>query len=266
MALRRSGLAVATAILLLGAGCRSSQPRVDDVVHGGSGTVRVVVAPMNLPLQLAPDLEDAVDPVTQELIRYLQAHDGRVSVIFGPDAWNLWRDSAEALEKGRGEPPELAAVASVFSRALAKESDFDLLVLPSLVFRDARVAGRFAQWDGVRRRIRFRIRSGVPVERLQSIPDPVDSTDLSGAGSVAPDYRGQITGLSLHALVFTPEGRGVFQGFGGLDLVHDTVQKLEGGGDSSFLRLHSKLLENPEHVREGIALALDPYLIPSRSQ
>ena len=266
MTLCRSGLAGATAILLLSAGCRSPQPRVVDLDRGGAGTLRVVVAPLNLPIQLAPDLEDAVDPVTQELIRYLQAHDGRVSVIFGPDAWNLWRDSAEALQKGREEPPDLAAVASVFSRALSKESDFDLLVLPSLVYRDARVTGRVAQWDGVRRRIRFRIRSAAPRGSAPSIADPVDSSNLSVAEPVAPDYRGQITGLSLHALVFTPEGRGVFQGFGGLDLVHDTVQKREGSGDDSFLRLHAKLLDNPEHVREGIALALDPYLVQSRSQ
>ena len=173
MALRRSGLAVAAAILLTSAGCKSPQPRVVEAGPSGVGTVRVVVAPMNLPVQLSPDLEDAVEPVTQELIRYLQARDGRVSVIFGPDAWALWRASDEALRQGREEAPDVAVVASVFARSLAKESDFDLLVIPSLVFRDARVTGRFAQWDGVRRRIRFRVRSAVPSERAQSLPDPV---------------------------------------------------------------------------------------------
>ena len=266
MALRRSGLAASAAILLVGAGCGSAPTRIVEVDRGDVGTLRVVVAPMNLPIQLAPDLEDAVEPVTQELIGYLQARGARVSVVYGPDAWELWRSSAEALQKGREEEPDLAAVASVFSRALGTESRFDLLVLPSLVFRDAQVTGRYAQWDGVRRRVRFRIRSGAPLARAPSIADPVASSDRSGAIPVAPDYRGQITGLSLHALVFTPDGRGVFQGFGGLDLVHDTVQRREGSVDGSFLRLHPKLLENPEHVREGIALALDPYLVESRSR
>jgi hypothetical protein len=233
---------------------------------GGPGSLRVVVAPMNLPIQLPPDLEDAVDPVTKELIRYLKAHGARVSTIFESDAWSLWRDAAEAVQEGREGEPDLAAVASVFSRALAGESRFDLLLLPSLVYREAKVTGRHAQWDGVRRRIRFRVRSGVPLGRAQPIPDPVDSSDRSTAGPVVPDYRGQITGLSLHTLIFTPEGTGVFQGFGGLDLVHDTVQRREGAGESSFLRLHSQLLDNPEHVREGIALALDPYLAQSRAQ
>jgi hypothetical protein len=262
MTLWRPGLAAAAAVLLLTGGCRSPQPRVVELDRGGTGTLRVVVAPLNLPFQLALDLEDAVDPVTQELIRYLQEHDARVSVIFSPDAWALWRDSTAAVQKKGPEPPDVATVASVFSRALAKEADFDLLVFPSLVYRDARVMGRHAHWDGVRRRIRFQIPSGVPIGRAQSIPDPLASTDLGPA----PEYRGQITGLSLHALVFTPEGRGVFQGFGGLDLVHDTVQKREGSGDDSFLRLHLKLLGNTEHVREGIALALDPYLVQSQSR
>jgi len=266
MALRRSGLAAAAAILFVGTGCHGSQARMVEVDRGGPGTLRVVVAPMNLPIQLAPDLEDAVEPVTQELIGYLQAHGARVSVVFGPDAWSLWRESAEAIQKGGEAAPEAAAVASVFARELANESAFDLLVLPSLVFRDAAVTGRYARWDGVRRRVRFRIRSGVPLGREAPISDPVASSDRSGAVSVPPEYRGQITGLSLHALVFTPEGRGVFQGFGGLDLVHDTVQRREGSVDGSFLRLNAKLLDNPEHVREGIALALDPYLVESRSR
>ncbi len=266
MTLRRAGRAAAAAILLFVTGCRSAEPRLGEVDGGAPGGLRVVVAPMNLPIPLSPDLEDAVDPVTKELIRYLKAHGARVSVIFESDAWSLWRDAAAAVQQGRQGEPDLAAVASVFSRALAAETPFDLLLLPSLVYREAKVTGRYAQWDGVRRRIRFRIRSGVPLGRAQPIPDPVDTTDRSTAGPVAPDYRGQITGLSLHALVFTPQGAGVFQGFGGLDLVHDTVQKREGSGESSFLRLHAQLLDDQDHVREGIALALDPYLAQSRSQ
>src|SRR3990172_335735 len=112
----RSGLAAAAAVLLLSAGCRSPQPRVVELDHGVAGMLRVVVAPLNLPIPLAPDLEDAVDSVTQEMIRYLQANDARVSVIFAPDAWALWRDFAAAVQKEGPDPPDVAAVASVFSR------------------------------------------------------------------------------------------------------------------------------------------------------
>jgi hypothetical protein len=265
MGRRRSGLAVLAAIALAAAGCRSPQPRGLEFERGDPGALRVVVAPMNLAVPLASDLEDAVEPVSAELIRYLQAQGVRVAVIWDPDAATLWRDATEAVQAGRDAPPEFAQVAAVFSRALAGQADYDLLVLPSLVFRDARVQGRFAHWDGVRRRIRVRVRSGAPLGTAEPIPDPMASTDRT-AGPVTPDWRGRITGLSIHALVLTPEGRGVFQGFGGLDLVHDPVKARGGGPEPPLLHLHSTLLKSSAHVREGIALALDPYLEKSRSR
>jgi hypothetical protein len=211
--MRRRGprLLLLAAIAAQLAGCSSpaSRPRPLEFGHGAPGSARVVVAPLNLAVQLAPDLEDAVDPVQNEVIRYLQRQGVRVAVIWDPDAWTLWRDAEAAVQKSRHSPPELAQVASVFSHELANHADYDLIVFPSLVYRDARVEGRIAQWDGVRRRIRFRARSGAAIGRAQPIPDPVVSTDR-GANTVVPQWRGRITGLSLHALVFTPEGRGVF--------------------------------------------------------
>ena len=265
MLLRRSGLAALAAIAFASAACRSPQPGMVEFARGDPDALRVVVAPMNLAVPLAADLEDAVEPVSEEVIRYLQAQGVRVAVIWSPDAATLWREAAEAVQARRDAPPEFAQVASVFAQALADHADYDVLLLPSLVFRDARVQGRFAHWDGVRRRIRVRVRSGTSLGRAESIPDPVASTDRS-AGTVTPDWRGSITGLSIHALVLTPEGRGVFQGFGGLDLVHDPVKAREGSPDPPLLHLHSTMLKSSDHVREGIALALDPYLEQSRSR
>jgi len=263
---RGSGFALVAAIACLSAGCRSPQPHPLEFGRGAPGALRIVVAPLNLPVQLAPDLEDAVDPVSAEVIRYFQSHGAKVAVIWAPDAWALWRDSTAAMQAARHAPPKLPEVAATFSRALSEHADYDLLVLPSLVYRDASVMGRFAHWDGVRRRVRIRTRSGVPLGKAQAIPDPIDSTDRSALGALVPEWRGRITGLSLHALVFSSEGRGVFQGFGGLDLVHDAVREREGSPEPPILRLHSSLLENTAHVREGIALALDPCMAKNRSR
>src|SRR5262249_4856725 len=87
---RRIGAALA-AIALLAAACRTSSPRMVEVGGGAAGATRVVIAPMNLAVPLAQDLEDAVDPVTWELIRYFQKHSARVAVIWAPDAAALWR-------------------------------------------------------------------------------------------------------------------------------------------------------------------------------
>jgi hypothetical protein len=252
MGMRGSGLAAAAGVALLAAACRSPRPRLLEVEPGGAGAVKVVVAPLNLALKLSPDLEDATEPVSWEIIRYFQSHAARVAVIWAPDAWSLWRDVAASVRKSDTRAG-LEQIGGAFSRRLAEHADFDLLAMPALVYREARVTGRHALWDGVRRRIRFHFRSAVP-----------RGTDPSPGGVVQfrLETSGLIVGLSLHVLVFTPEGRRVFEGFGGLDLVHDVVQEREGGPDPPFLRLQAKPLGNAEHVREGIAVALDPYVVP----
>jgi hypothetical protein len=263
MTLRGAAFAVCAAIALVYTGCHTAKPRRLEFEHGAASALRIVVAPMNLALPLSPDLEDVVEPVSNELVRYLQGLGFRVAVIWVPDASALWRDSAAAVQQEREEPPEFAQVAGVFSRLLAREAEFDLLVLPSLVFREAEVQGRFAQWDGVRRRIRFRESSAAPLGRAQPFPDPFDSTDRSSSGPVSPEWRGRITGLSVHALLFTPQGSAVYQGMGGLDLVHVAIRSSGGSAVESSLRLQPRLLEDSEHVREGIALSLKPYLTGS---
>src|SRR5262245_25938550 len=155
----RPACVVSLALLAAATGCVRG-PRVVEAAAGAPGATRVVVAPMNLGVRLAMDLEDAVEPVDAELIRYFQALGVHVAVIWPADAWGLWREVATPAKGSPERSPE--QVAALFARALAEEADFDLIVFPSLIYRDADVSGRFARWDGVRRRIRFRVRSAVP--------------------------------------------------------------------------------------------------------
>src|SRR5262245_57298738 len=249
----RHRVALVLGLLLLLFACRSAPPRLVEVEPGSAGAQRVVVAPMNLTVPLGSDLEDAVEPVTWELVRYLQAHGARVAVIFAPDASALWRDVEEALAKRAGSTPPVEVTASAFARAVAAESPFDLLVLPSLVYRSAAVGGRVATWAGVRRRIRLTLEpSAVAPKAVQPAEDRIETPGVRS-------FRGKISGLSLHGLVLTADGKIVFHRFGGLDLVHD-VREGEGPKES-VLRLQTKPLGDADHVREGIAVALDPYLV-----
>jgi hypothetical protein len=260
MTLRAATLAVCAAVALASPGCHTAKPKRLAFEPGDASARRIVVAPMNLAVPLSPDLEDAVEPVSDELIRYLQAQGFRVAVIWLPDASMLWRESAAALQQDEETAPEFEEVAGVFARLLAREAEFDLLVFPTLVFREAEVQGRYASWDGVRRRIRFRGGPAVPRGRAQSLPDPVVATDGRTSEPVSPEWRGRITGLSVHALLFTPQGHAVFQGLGGLDLVHDAVRSPGASAVESSLRLQARILQDTEHLREGIELALKPYL------
>jgi hypothetical protein len=229
-------------LIVSSAGCGSVQSGLVRWEDGGSsaGSVRVAVAPLNLAVPLPRDLEEAVEPVQVEIIRYFQSNGARVAVIWPADARWLWQSSMLAVNSSESDAPGLETAARAFVRALDEHADFDLLVMPCLVYREARVIGRHAQWDGVRRRLHLHART------------------VTGENPHTRDWKGRITGLSLHALVFTPEGRRVSQGWGGIDLVHDMVLVKGENSSRSFLRLQQQLLENPEHVREGVALALEP--------
>ena len=74
-------------------------------------------------------------------------------MIWPDDARGLWRDSMLAIQGSGSGAPDLEAAAGVLVRALSEHADFDLLLMPSLVYRKARVTGRHAHWDGVRRRV-----------------------------------------------------------------------------------------------------------------
>ena len=110
-----------------------------------------------------------------------------------------------------------------------------------------------AAWDGVHRRIRFTLEANaVAPSAVQPAEDRIETPAFRS-------FRGKITGLSLHGLVLTAQGKIAYQGFGGLDLVHD-VREGEGAKDA-VLRLQAKPLGDVDNVREGIAVALDPYLV-----
>ena len=111
-----------------------------------------------------------------------------------------------------------------------------MLVVPSLVYREARFEGGSVRWDGVRRRISRRGSAQAP------------DTDWAFAGT--------ITGVSLHLLVFDAQGSELGQGWGGLDLAHEFA--LDGTRDT--LVPLAQPLSNPKFVREGTERALDAIL------
>jgi hypothetical protein len=242
---RRAAVAV---LALVAAGCASERSRTVQWAPdaGGAATVRVVIAPANLAVQMPPDVDLFVEPVQNELIRHFQARRARVALIFEPDAWALWRDSTAALVTSEPGEVGIDAAAGAFAVALRPHADYDLLVLPSLVFREARVVGRLVEWDGVRRRLAVRP-SGVPT--------------LEG---YTTGWEGRFTGLSLHVMLLTPEGSRVFQGWGGIDVVHEAiVSRGESRGDPALLP-EGEARPDAEYVAEAVDLALESYTLPGR--
>lgn len=238
------------------AGAKSpSVSNVEGVSQARQGP-RVVLAPLNLPVPVPAEVEDAVPIVERALIDAFQARGARVGVIHPSDAYQLWRAAASAIPPSGDPAADLRNAARKFAEAMETTERYDVLILPSLVLREARVSGRNATWDGVTRRIP--VRTSASAEETHTAPDaPVFDTSEGLAAS--PQWGGKIAGLSLHMLSFRP-GFKPRERFAGLDIVHETVQVRDpaGAGAKTELRPRADLFTDREELHEAIEAAVEP--------
>ncbi len=110
--------------------------------------------------------------------------------------------------------------------------------MPSLVYREAKLSRRSIKWDGVLRRL------GKQEDESRRVPE---------------SFRGVISAVSLHVMVFGAGGELIFENYGGVDLAHELTQvRDELGGLRADLR--GDALEEHRFIREGVELAFEPYL------
>ena len=226
-----------------------------DTQSAASGP-RVVLAPLNLPVAVPAEVEDAVPVIERALIDAFQARGARVAVIHPRDAYQLWRAAASSIPQSGDAAADLRNAARKFAGAMETTEHYDVLILPSLVLREARVSGRNASWDGVTRRIP--VRTSASAEDSHTAPDaPVFDTAEGLAAS--PQWGGKIAGLSLHMLIFRPEYKSR-ERFAGLDIVHETVQVRDptGAGSSVELRPRADLFGDREELHDAIEAAVEP--------
>ena len=72
---------------------------------------------------------------------------------------------------------------------------------------------------------------------------------------------GDVMATSLHVVVLSPEGQTVFEGRGGFDF----IQEMDMSAARNFrweLRMRKGAVDDSEVLREGIRIALGPYLPP----
>ncbi len=126
----------------------------------------------------------------------------------------------------------------VFTRGLFESTVFDALVVPSLVYREAKLNKRRIKWDGVTRRL------GKQEGESRRVPE---------------SFRGVISAVSLHVMVFSAGGELIFENYGGVNLAHELMLVPgELGGLRADLR--DDVLGEHRYLREGVELAFEPYL------
>jgi hypothetical protein len=225
--------------------CTSPTPEAESVTRIRN-TDRVIVAPLNLALRMPAEIDGTQEPVWSALLEHFETRNRAVQQIEPRDAQILWSD----VVNGMGAARELAGATSRFARRLAEHSQYDWLVMPALVMRQATVHGHHAYWDGVRRRVRV----GDAWDGL------IDEVGSAGDLSAVRGLNGRLAGASLYVVVLAPDGRAVYEGLGGLDLLHEAEVARHARRGEWRMVLREQPFETPRNLQEGIRVALEREL------
>jgi hypothetical protein len=240
MTAKKSGLVAAIGVLTLAC---AAVPAPEPAPPLAAAARNVLVMPLNLAVRMAPEFEGIADPVWQELLTHLQQQDQSVRLLPAEDTFGLWSQVMEELESSHPGFDLPTAVGRLALR-LSEDEEYDLMLVPSLVLRSAPLRGRQAAWDGVRR--------ALPVRSPQTDLDVLSTLGLQDSG-----FRGRVTAASLHLLILARDGRAVFEGLGGLDVLQEATRLDTGLGTSWSLRWRAAPFGQPKHLREGIDRAFD---------
>jgi hypothetical protein len=228
-------------------GCTSPAGQPERSVLLGAENRVFLILPLNVAIAMPPELELASPVVWVVLEDYLRAHQKQLKTVNFETARGLWLRSIQAARAGeKGARAGYDDAAGALAVELRKHAEFDALIAPSLVVRQALITHRSARWDGVEREVEIEA-EGLEARSLASTP-------LEGVAPAA----------TLHVAVFSATGEKLHEAKGGLDLlVRIRVEGEDPSGLPSFRFVPRPApFESREHVREGVAAALLPLLPP----
>jgi hypothetical protein len=241
--MRLNGSGLLTIILL---GCAGHTNIVAPGHEGAPSVKRFLVCAPNTVIALPAELQDATGVLRQQIDAYLRFQSREAQWIDLYDSKRLWNEAMTAAK----EHGAIEKTPEYFAKELDEHYDFDAIVMPSILLHKTRAFEGSAQWDGVSRRMQVLNAPRLPTGRAQS---------TLAEGIAQGGISGDVLVTSVHMLVFSREGERVFEGRGGVDFVHDvdlTVAK------RSWQFRTRDLKKNIDPLREGIAIAFDPYLTP----
>lgn len=220
--------------------------------EGAPGVRSVMLLPLNVTVALPAELQDPAPRVAKSIEVYLEKSGKTVHAMGLFDARAAWRSAAQKTRSDSEAQQEFGAAARQLALQLGELHPFDALVMPNLVFRQARIyeGSRSAVWDGVKREFQF-----------------ANESQMHGSIHLMTTVAGTMQGVSLYLLVYNSEGERIFASYGGIDLVHDFDLSSSDQRLFSGMPLKSERLTDASAIREGIRLAFDPYLVqPSEAE
>jgi hypothetical protein len=215
--------------------------------EGAPGVRRVLLCPLNVAVALPSELSSGAGPVYREIEAYLESRGLEVDTLGLAEARALWQQAVfEAKQSGSRD------AGSLLAKNLVATTEFDAMVMPSLITRTVRVNDNSGTWHGVRRRVSM---VNLP-HRGQGV-----EADIFSKGIAAGGVSGPVLAASLHVMAYLPDGLRVFEGIGGIAF----VQEADLRGASEFrwqLRPNPKPLHEPDLLKESLQIAFGAYLPP----
>jgi hypothetical protein len=212
---------------------------------GAPGVKRFLVCAPNTVIALPAELQEVTPSLRAQVDAYLHFHDRDAQWIDLPESRQAWSE-AVASAKQHGALDK----APVFlAERLDRKYDFDAIVMPSILVHKEKATDGGAVWDGVSRQM-----------ELLNVPhNPIGGQDTFAEGVRAGGITGDVLVTSVHVLVFSQKGERIFEGRGGFAFVQDLDMSNVRGKWRYKPRLRD-LAADTDAMREGIAIAFDPYL------
>lgn len=218
------------------------------------GSGRTVLVPVNLAVRAVAEVEPGVEPVWRALVEYFTSTDRPATALDRRDATALWNEvMAEAKEEGQGG--DLYAVYARFARRVGEQVEFESIVFPTLVTHSARIRGRTASWDGVRR----------PVDIPGQFNESIDTYREGKIWLTRYGATGELGAASIHVAAMSPRGELRYEGRGGLVLLQDLVAPRKGGGAELTTVMRRDPFAAQDQLREGVAAAFRDWPTASTS-
>lgn len=227
-------------------GCVGSSNTLVPGNEGAPGVKRVLLSSPNTVITLPAEMGGLAEPLREQIDAYLDFHDRDARWLDLYESRQLWENAVNAAKQSGAV--EKAPV--FFAQQADERYDFDAIVMPSVLVHQTRALEGRAQWDGVTRQMQLMNAPQMPRGGWRS---------TFAEGVAAGGVAGDVMVTSVHVLIFSRSGERVFEGRGGFGFVHD-VDLSRIRETYKFQYQMRDLAGDIDAMREGIALAFDPYL------
>ena len=211
--------------------------------EGAPGVTRFLVCAPNTVIALPAELRDLAGPLRDQIDAYLRFQNRQTQWIDLVESKRRWADAISAAK----QQGAVEKAPQLFAQKLGEKYDFDAIVMPSVLLHNAKANAGTARWDGVERRM--------PVLNAPRHDPGAMTVEFGG-------YEGDLPVTSVHVLIFSRSGERIFEGRGGLEIIHEVDLAAFKKKYKLDTHLRNDLGHDIDALREGIAIAFDPYLTP----